>query len=54
MKEETTWTYASNQQPIHIASFWGVHEPNGHAVENCAMTGQEVMTKWQIILAPEA
>lgn len=37
MVEETTWTYASNQQPIHIASFWGVHEPNGHAVENCAM-----------------
>lgn len=37
MVEETTWTYASNQQPIHIASFWGVSEPNGHAAENCAM-----------------
>ena len=37
MLEESNWIYASNQEPIHIASLWGPTEPNGHAAENCAM-----------------
>ncbi|XP_061196447.1 low affinity immunoglobulin epsilon Fc receptor-like [Saccostrea echinata] len=37
MVEETTWIYASNQAPIGVSSMWGPSEPNGHAVENCAM-----------------